>query len=62
MKLREYLKKERYTSSYFAELLGVSKQHMSNWTSGKVLPRKQNMLKIEELTKGKVKPSDWFTI
>jgi len=61
MKLIEYLKLERYTSTYFAKLCDVSKQQFSNWTKGKTMPRKETILKIQELTKGKVKPKDWFT-
>ncbi len=61
MNLRQYLENRGMKIKFFAELMGTSSPHVSQWMSGKKVPRKETMKEIERITKGKVKPGDWFT-
>lgn len=61
MKLKQYLDENGIRPSFFARKLDVTKSQMSVWFSGKVIPRKEMIKKIEKLTAGKVKIIDWFS-
>jgi len=61
MKPGEYLKENHLKAKMIAEKIGTTEQHVSAWVNGKNIPRKETMKKIEKITQGKVKFSDWFT-
>lgn len=62
MTLTEYFELTGLKKSFFAEKIGVSKQALSCWISGKKTPRIETILKIEKETGGKVKGKDWVII
>ena len=61
MKLKEYLEKNCLKYEFLTRDLNVSKHQISKWVHGKCVPRKETMIRICELTNGKVKFNDWFT-
>ncbi len=61
MKLGQFLKDNHLKQKYIAEKIGTSQAHVSSWINGRAVPRFETMKEIEKLTKGKVKPKDWFT-
>jgi len=61
MKLKQYLDENGIRPSFFAAKLEATKSQMSLWCSGKIIPRREKLRKIEKLTGGKVKIADWFT-
>jgi DNA-binding XRE family transcriptional regulator len=62
MRLDDYLNRKKLTNDDFAALVGVSRQAVYYWRIGHVVPAPKQMQKIMELTEGKVRPNDFFTI
>ncbi len=60
MKLREYLKEHGIVHSFFAKQVGTTSAQLSVWVSGKVKPRLETIVFIEQITKGKVTVRDWL--
>lgn len=59
MKLKTYLSTTGTSHSAFAEKLGVSQVTVTRYANGERSPSLKMALKIEDLTKRKVKVSDW---
>lgn len=59
MELREYLKKEKYTYIDFAEIIGYSKQYISNVINCIQSPGKKFKKTVRLATKNEVTESDW---
>ena len=66
MKLKEYLKENNYTQGKFINELYKQTGHklsqggLSKYMIGQRTPRKEEMLKIYEFTKGAVQPNDFY--
>ena len=66
MKLKEYLKENNYTQGKFIKELHKQTGHklsqggLSKYMIGQRTPRKEEMLKIYEFTKGAVQPNDFY--
>jgi len=64
MKLKNWLKKQRFTNREFAKMLGVSESAIHRWLAtddGKRMPRPEYIRAIEKTTEGKVKPQDFYS-
>jgi ribosome-binding protein aMBF1 (putative translation factor) len=61
MKLGQYLKENHLKAKMIAEKIGTTESVVSGWVHGKNIPRKETIKKIEKLTFGKVKITDWFS-
>lgn len=57
LKLRELLKKKVVTQRVLSEVLGITQQAISSWSSGKARPTLENMLQLERLYG--VRVSEW---
>lgn len=62
MNLREYLKENGIVHGFFAKKLGTTSPKLSLWLSGNCKPRLETIVKIEEMTKGKVTAKDWIKV
>lgn len=60
MKLEMYLSDKNIKHSDFAEKLGVSQVTVTRYVNGKRTPSLSMALRIEDLTKKKVRVSDWY--
>lgn len=60
MNLKEYLVSNGIVHSYFAKQIDTTSPQLSMWLSGKAKPRLESIVKIEEITKGKVTVRDWI--
>jgi predicted XRE-type DNA-binding protein len=60
VKLKEWLAQQAMTQEAFAKLLGSDQPHVSDLVRGKIRPRLDSIVKIEEVTKGAVKAQDWL--
>lgn len=60
MTLADYLRKHDLRFSEFARLISSSRQNVSRWASGTVLPRPAEMTKIAAATRGKVTANDFY--
>lgn len=60
MTLAEYLRTHDLKAAEFARRVGVSRQNISRWSLGQVLPRPEEMKRIQEATGGQVMPNDFF--
>lgn len=60
MKLCVWIYKNKKTMTDFAKELNISKGHLSLLMNGKIIPRKNLMNKIYELTNKNVKPEDFY--
>ena len=60
MKLKDYLREKQISPDEFAEQVGASKFGVLKWVRGERTPRGDAMRKIQEITKGKVTPGDFF--
>lgn len=60
MKLAEYFKSKNIKHTDFAETLGVSQVTVTRYANGKRTPSLEMALRIEDLTKKKVRVSDWY--
>lgn len=61
MTLADYLRKHDLRFSEFARLISSSRQNVSRWASGAVLPRPSEMAKIAVATKGRVTANDFYS-
>ena len=62
MTLDEYLKKQPFSGTTFAKMLGTSKQVLSLWRVGHTIPGRAYMAKIIQHTKGSVMPNDFYGV
>jgi transcriptional regulator with XRE-family HTH domain len=60
MKLKSYLSDKNIKHSDFAEKLGVSQVTVTRYVNGKRTPSLGMARRIEDLTKRKVRISDWY--
>jgi glutamine synthetase len=60
MKLSDYIRTNELTAAELARRLGVSRQNVSRWARGDVIPRPDEMKRIIEATAGAVTPNDFF--
>ena len=59
MNLRAYVD-ENGGSAQLAERLGVTREAVDHWIAGRRTPRRKMVLKIQEVTRGAVKPDDLY--
>ena len=57
-KLRIYKAIHKVTNKYIAEVLGVSRETVSNWCTGKAIPDKGNAAGLCALTKNEITLKD----
>lgn len=62
MKLIDYLKIKNLSEKQFSELLGCTETAVYYWATGQRRPNGKNMLRISEVTGGKVTPNDFHQI
>ena len=60
MKLKRWLEINEITGIEFAEMVGVTDGAVSRWKMGGRIPRQDQILMIEKLTSGKVRPADFY--
>lgn len=60
MNLRAYVD-ENGGSAQLAERLGVTREAVDHWIAGRRTPRRQMVLKIQQVTRGAVNPDDLYT-
>jgi len=60
MKLSDYMRANRLTNAAFAEIIGsVGPSAVRKWRYGERYPRIEELVKIQQVTKGKVTPADF---
>ena len=52
--IHSYLRENGIRQDWFAEKLGVTRAMMSNYANVRVLPSPYNLMKMHDMTKGKV--------
>jgi len=62
MTFNEWLKKEKISVDFISKKLDFNAATCAKWKYGQAIPRKPDMLKIVEATKGKVTPNDFYGI
>lgn len=62
MKLKSYLSDKNIKHSDFAEKLGVSQVTVTRYANGKRTPSLGMARRIEDITKRKVRVSDWYDL
>ena len=62
MQLREYLKKEKYTYIEFAEMIGYSKQYISNVINFIQPAGKKFKKTVRIATENEVTEKDWIAV
>lgn len=60
MKFKEWIEVEGFKIDKIAEKIGISRQALSYLINGHHVPSLKVAVKIEKLTKGKVKCKDWI--
>ncbi len=60
MKLAAYLKLKKIPAPAFAKQVKASVSTVYRWMAGEVLPRAEQLARIEKLTKGEVRLSDFI--
>jgi len=60
MQLSQYLVETSTSQSKFADSLGVSQATVHKWLYGINRPSAQKMMKIAQITEGRVAITDWF--
>tara|TARA_R110000751_G_scaffold56451_4_gene120416 strand:- start:1699 stop:1881 length:183 start_codon:yes stop_codon:yes gene_type:complete len=60
MQLRDWLASKRMKPDEFAKAAGASKGAVLKWMYGERFPRRSQLDKIREVTKGKVTANDFF--
>lgn len=62
MTLDEFLKSPAttMTKSDLAQALNVSVITVNRWLAGTRFPEKEMVLRVEEVTHGRVQPADWY--
>lgn len=58
--MREYIDKSAISVTEFAKQIGVSRQAVYDYMSGEKMPKRATMQNIEAVTRGKVKPQDFY--
>lgn len=58
-KLKRWLKEEGRMSYWLATKIGVTNVTLSYWVTGRRTPSLDHAFKIEEITEGAIKASDW---
>lgn len=58
-KLAQYIESNGITKVAFAKSIGTSRFYIHDLISGRRAPSVKMMLKIEEVTKGRIKAKDW---
>jgi hypothetical protein len=61
MKLKHWLKLNKFTGTRFGALIGVKAQAVYRYADGDRIPRKEVMEKITTVTRGKVRPDDFYS-
>lgn len=59
MRFQDWLKDSVFTQTEVAEKLGITQSAVSHLAKGRKNPSLELMLKIQKVTKGKVRPNDW---
>lgn len=54
------MKRRGLNQRQFAALIGRSEVSVSRWVTGRRLPRRHDILEIERVTAGAVRPGDWY--
>jgi transcriptional regulator with XRE-family HTH domain len=62
MRLDDYLVRKGISTADFARAIGVTYHAVYYWRRGETVPGTKQMQKILELTEGKVRPNDFFTM
>jgi len=62
MTFDEYLRKTNTSVARFAKTIDVSPATVTKWKYNGVIPRKQDVIKIHEITKGQVSPNDFYGV
>ncbi len=60
MKLTQYLYDNRLSHAKFGALIGYTGMAVHTWATGKSMPRKAALDKIEEVTDGAVRYPDFY--
>lgn len=60
MTLAQYLHSKEMTEAAFAAHLNVSQVTVHRYIKGQRFPDRETILRISELTDGRVSPADWF--
>ena len=60
MKLAKFLKQSGWTQREFAKRAKISEAAVSLWISGDRIPQLPQMNKIKGITKGRVRPADFY--
>lgn len=58
--LAAYLEAARISQIEFAEMLGTSSANVSRWSNGVVPPNTKHIIRINQITEGRVPPGVWF--
>lgn len=58
--LTQFRRKKKLTLEAFAEQVGATKGTVWKWENGKAIPRPAYMMKIVDLTRGKVSADAWY--
>lgn len=60
VKLGEWLKQQQMTQAAFAELIRSDQSHISDLVRGKVKPKLESIVRIQQATGGAVQAQDWL--
>jgi transcriptional regulator with XRE-family HTH domain len=60
VKLGNWLHSQGLTQDAFAEIVGSNKSSVSRWVDGRVVPRREHLLRIAETTAGAVTANDFM--
>lgn len=60
MQLLKYIESKKMTLAEFGKLVGASEFGVRKWVRGERTPRPDAIRKIQEVTKGAVRPADFF--
>jgi transcriptional regulator with XRE-family HTH domain len=60
MKFTEYMRWRDLDDSQMAAQIGCSASAVVKWRRGERVPRPQQIIRIREVTDGRVGPEDWF--
>lgn len=60
MKLKEFLDKNNLSAYQFAQISGISRQNLSNYITGRKIPRSEHAKIIYKNTKGEITPNDFY--
>ena len=60
MKLAQWLRLRDVSQTEFGVMIGASQGQVSRYVNGAQIPRRDHMMTIEWVTKGVVKPQDFY--